>query len=166
MKRILFYSIIVSLLLPSCSTTKRVQESRYATAEATEQADLHAESHRTIESVVHTATESVSTEGEEIRRIELEFDTTQPVDSATGTPPLKRATITDRRQNRETNTRRQTADTLRQQTETTLQDSTRREAQTETIAELETEKKSRPSSLPWLLVGIVLIALGWAVWKR
>ena len=30
--------------------------------------------------------------------------------------------------------------------------------------EIETKKKSQ--SFPWLLVGIVLIALGWAAWKR
>ncbi|WP_298063846.1 hypothetical protein [uncultured Rikenella sp.] len=165
MKRILFYSI-VSLLLSGCSTSKKVHDTLHATTAVTEQTDLHAESRQTTEAVAHTATESATAEAEETRRIEWEFDTTQPTDSATGTPPVKRITIIDRRRNRETDTRQQTSDTLKQQTETTLQDSTRRESQTETTAELETDKKSRPSSLPWLLSGIVLAVLAWVAWKK
>ncbi len=164
MKRILFYSI-VSLLLSGCSTSKKAHDTLHATTAVTEQTDLHADSRETTETVARTETESAIAEAEETRRIELEFDTTQPTDSATGTPPVKRITITDRRRNRATDTRRQTTDTLKQQTETILQDSTRRESQAETTAEQETEKKSRPSRLPWLLVGIVLVALGWAAWK-
>ncbi len=167
MKRIPIYSIVaVGLLLTGCATSKRVHETLQTMDTATEQIDLRAESRETIESASHTETESTTAESEDARRIELEFDTTQPVDSVTGLPPVRRLTITDRRRNRETDTRQQTTDTLKQQTEITIQDSTRRESQSETIAEQTTEKKSRPSSLPWLLVGIALVALGWVVWKR
>ncbi len=172
MKRILFYSIVaVGLLLTGCATSKRVHETLQTTSVTTEQTDLHAESRQTTEATSHTATshtatESTSAESEDARRIELEFDTTQPADSATGLPPVRRLTITDRRRNRATDTRRQTTDTLTKQTEITFQDSTRREVQTETIAEHDTQKKSRPSRLPWLLAGVILLALAWAVWKR
>lgn len=166
MKRILIYSIAaVGLVLTGCSTSKRVHDTLHVTSVATEQIDLHAESHQTTETVARTETESTTAESEETHRIELEFDTTQPVDSATGLPPVKRITIIDLRRNRATDTRQQTSDTLKQQTEITIQDSTRREIQTETIAEHDTDKKSRPSTFPWLLVGVVLVALAWAAWK-
>ncbi len=167
MKRIPIYSIVaVGLLLTGCATSKRVHETLQTMDTATEQVDLRAESRETIEATSHTATESTSAESEDARRIELEFDTTQPADSATGLPPVKRITITDRRRNRATDTRRQTTDTLTKQTKITFQDSTRRETRTETIAEHDTQKKSRPSRLPWLLVGLALVALAWAAWKR
>ncbi len=167
MKRILFYSIVaVGLMLTGCATSKRVHETLQTTSVTTEQTDLRAESRQTTEATARTETESTTAESEDARRIELEFDTTQPADSATGLPPVKRITITDRRRNRETDTHQQTTDTLTQQTEITFQDSTRRESQIERIAERNTEKKSRPSILPWLLVGIVLVALVWAAWKR
>lgn len=163
MKRALI--ILIAALACGCSTTKKVQESQHVMAEATEQTDLRAESHQTTEAVAHTTTESASTEDEETCRIELEFDTTQPVDSVTGTPPLKRATITDRRRNRRMETRQQTTDTLKQQTETTLQDSTRRTTRTEVRAEAQTSRKTRPAYLPWLLVGVILVTLAWAGWR-
>lgn len=167
MKRILFYSIVaVGLLLTGCATSKRVHETLQTMDTATEQIDLRAESRETIESASHTETESTTAESEDARRIELEFDTAQPVDSATGLPPVKRITITDRRRNRETDTHQQTSDTVKRQTEITLQDSTRRETQAETIAERNADKKSRPSTLPWLLAGVILVALVWAAWKR
>ncbi len=167
MKRIPIYSIVaVGLLLTGCATSKRVHETLQTMDTATEQVDLRAESRETTESIAHTETESSTAESEETRRIELEFDTTRPTDSITGLPPVKRITITDRRRNRETDTRQQTTDTLKQQIEITIQDSTRRESQIERIAEQTTEKKSRPSSLPWLLAGIILVALGWAAWRK
>ena len=167
MKRIPIYSIVaVGLLLTGCATSKRVHDTLQTATSATEQVDLRAESRETIESASHTETESSTAESEETRRIELEFDTTRPTDSITGLPPVKRITITDRRRNRSTDTRQQTPDTLTQQIEITIQDSTRRESQSETVAEYDTDKKSRPSSLPWLLVGVIFVALGWVAWKR
>ena len=167
MKRIPIYSIVaVGLLLTGCATSKRVHETLQTTSVTTEQTDLRAESRQTTEATARTETESTTAESEDARRIELEFDTTQPADSATGLPPVKRITITDRRRNRETDTRQQTTDTVKQQKEETLQDSTRREVQTETIAERNTDKKSRPSRLPWLLAGVILVAISWAAWKR
>ncbi len=167
MKRIPIYSIVaVGLMLTGCATSKRVHETLQTMDTATEQVDLRAESRETTESIAHTETESTTAESEDARRIELEFDTTRPTDSITGLPPVKRITITDRRRTRATDTRRQTTDTLKQQTEVILQDSTRRETRTETIAEHDTQKKSRPSRLPWLLVGLALVALAWAAWKR
>lgn len=167
MKRIPIYSIVaVGLLLTGCATSKRVHETLQTTSVTTEQTDLRAESRQTTEATARTETESTSAESEDARRIELEFDTTQPADSATGLPPVKRITITDRRRNRTTDTRQQTTDTLTKQTEITFQDSTRREVRTETIAEHDTQKKSRPSHLPWLLVGLALVALVWAAWRK
>ena len=166
MKRILFYSIVaVGLMLTGCATSKRVHETLQTISVTTEQTDLRAESRQTTKAIAHTATESTSAESEDARRIELEFDTTQPTDSITGLPPVKRITITDHHRNRENDTRQQTTDTLKQQTDAGLQDSTRRESQAETIAEQKLEKKSRPSTLPWLLAGVALAALAWAAWK-
>ena len=153
-------------MLTGCATSKRVYETLQTTSVTTEQVDLRAESRETIESASHTETESTTAESEDARRIELEFDTTRPADSATGLPPVRRITITDRRRSRSTDTRQQTPDTLTKQLDITLQDSTRREVHTETLAEQTTEKKSRPSHLPWLLVGLALVALGWTAWKR
>lgn len=166
MKRILIYSIAaVGLVLAGCSTSKRVHDTLHATSATTEQTDLHAESRETTEAIAHTETESSTAESEETCRIELEFDTTRPADSTTSLPPIKRITITDHRRYRATNICQQTSDTLKQQTEITIRDSIRRESQTETIVELESEKKSRPSSLPWLLVGVILVSLVWAAWR-
>ncbi|WP_294599577.1 hypothetical protein [uncultured Rikenella sp.] len=165
MKQILFI-VSVGLVLTGCATSKRVHDTLQTATSATEQVDLRAESRETIESASHTETESTTAESEDVRRIELEFDTAQPVDSATGLPPVRRITITDHHRNRSTDTRQQTSDTVTKQLDITLQDSTRREVRTETLAEHDTQKKSRPSRLPWLLGGIILVALGWAVWKR
>ncbi len=153
-------------MLTGCATSKRVHETLQTTSVTTEQTDLRAESRQTTEATARTETESTTAESEDARRIELEFDTTRPVDSATGLPPVRRLTITDRRRNRTTDTRQQTTDTLTKQTEITFQDSTRREVRTETIAEHDTQKKSRPSHLPWLLVGLALVALVWAAWRK
>ena len=153
-------------MLTGCATSKRVHETLQTTSVTTEQTDLRAESRQTTEATARTETESTTAESEDARRIELEFDTPQPADSATGLPPVKRITITDRRRNRTTDTRQQTTDTLTKQTEITFQDSTRREVRTETIAEHDTQKKSRPSHLPWLLVGLALVALVWAAWRK
>lgn len=166
-KRILIYSIAaVGLLLSGCATSKKVHDTLQTTTAATEQIDLRAESRETTEAIAHTETESTTAESEDVRRIELEFDTTQPADSATGLPPVRRLTITDRRRNRTTDAHQQTSDTVKYQKEETLQDSTCRESQSEMVAERTTEKKSRPSSLQWLLAGIILVALGWAAWKK
>ncbi|WP_298061424.1 hypothetical protein [uncultured Rikenella sp.] len=167
MKRIPIYSIVaVGLLLTGCSTSKKVHDTLYTTAAVAEQTDLHTESRQTTEMTARTETETSTSETEDTRRIELEFDTTRPIDSATGRPPLKRVIVVDRRRNRETDIHRQTADTLKQQTEAVIQDSTRRETQAEAIVARQTEKKARPSHLPWLTVGLVLLALGWAAWRK
>ncbi|WP_304736218.1 hypothetical protein, partial [uncultured Rikenella sp.] len=71
-------------MLTGCATSKRVHETLQTTTAVNEQTDLRAESRQTTKAIAHTATESTSAESEDARRIELEFDTTRPVDSATG----------------------------------------------------------------------------------
>lgn len=166
MKRILFYSIIVSLLLPGCSTSKRVHDTLHVATKATEQTDLHAESRQTTEAIAHTSTESTATEDGETRRIELEFDTALPVDSATGTPPLKRVTVTDTKRNSQKGTRRQTTTAAKQQTEVTVQDSNQTNIQIETVASQETQKKPRSLWWLWMIAGAALVGLVAWVWRR
>lgn len=154
----------ICIAVASCGTSKKARQSFHETTAVTEQTDVRVEAKQTIESESQTVAEASKSESEDIRRIELEFDTTKPVDSATGTPPLKRMTVTDSKKNSQNDTWQQTATAAKQQTEVAIQDSSQRNVKTETITTLETEKKSRSLWWLWLVAGGAIVGL--AVWKR
>lgn len=157
-----FLLFAICIVVSSCGASKKARQSLHETTAATEQADVRTEATQTIESESQTAAEASKSESEDTRRIDLEFDTTKPVDPATGTPPLKRATVTDTKRNSQKDTRQQTATAVKQQTEVAIQDSSQRNIQTEIIATQETKKKSRSLWWLWLVAGASLTGL--AVW--
>lgn len=161
-----FLSLAICIAVVSCGTSKKVRQSFHETTAATEQADVRAEARQTTETGSQIVAEASKSESEDRRTIDLEFDTEKPVDPATGTPPLKRATVTDSKKNSQKDTRQQTASTAKQQTEVAIQDSTQTNMQTETTATQETEKKSRSLWWLWLVAGATLVGLAVWAWRR
>lgn len=151
-----FLSFVICAAVASCGASKKARQSLHETSAVTAQADVRAEARQITESASQSVAEASKSESENRRTIDLEFDTTKPVDPATGTPPLKRATVTDTNRNSQKDTRQQTASTAKQQTEVTVRDSSQRNIQTEIIATQETEKKSRSLWWLWLLIGGIL----------
>lgn len=168
MKNIIHYflSLAICIAVVSCGTSKKARQSLHETTAETTQADVRAEARQTTETESQTVAEASKSESEDTRRIDLEFDTTKPVDPATGTPPLKRMTVTDSEKNSKNDTRKQTASTAKQQTDVTIQDSSQRNIQTETIATQETEKKARSLWWLWLIAGATLVGLAVWAWRR
>lgn len=151
-----FLSFVICAAVASCGTSKKARQSLHETSAVTEQADVRTEVRQTAESESQTVAEASKSESEDKRTIDLEFDITKPVNPATGTPPLKRMTVTDTKRKSQKDTRQQTASTAKQQTEVTVRDSSQRNVQTEMKATQETKKKSRPMWLLWLLIGGIL----------
>lgn len=161
-----FLLFAICIAVASCGASKKARQSLHETTAVTEQADVRTEAKQTTESESQTVAEASKSDSEDTRRIELEFDTEKPVDPATGTPPLKRATVTDTKRNSQKDTRQQTASTAKQQTEVTVQDSSQRNVQTEMTATQETEKKSRSLWWLWLIAGATLTGIVWWFWRR
>lgn len=151
-----FLSFAICIVHVSCGASKKARQSFHETTAATEQADVCAEAKQVTESESETVAEASKFESEDMRRIDLEFDTTKPMDSVTGMPPLKRMIMTDTKRNSQKDTRQQTATAAKQQTEVAIQDSSQQNMQTETIATQETEKKPRSLWWLWLLIGGIL----------
>lgn len=161
-----FLSFAICIVHVSCGASKKARQSLHETTAATEQADVRVEAKQTAESESQTVAEASKSESEDRRTIDLEFDTEKPVDPATGTPPLKRATVTDTKRNSQKDNRQQTATAAKQQTKVAIQDSSQTNIQTETIATLETEKKPRSLWWPWLVAGGAIVGLVVWAWRR
>ena len=167
MKTIRFFLLsIVCIGIVGCGASKKAQQSLHETTAATEQADVRTEAKQTTESESQTMAEASKSESGETRRIELEFDTALPVDSARGTPPLKRITVTDTKRKSQKGTRKQTTTAATKQTEVTVQDSSQTNIQIETVAAQETQKKPRSLWWLWMIVGAALVGLVVWAWRR
>ena len=167
MKTIRFFLLsIICIGIVGCGASKKARQSLHETTAATEQANVHVEAGQTTESESQTLTEASKSESGETRRIELEFDTALPVDSARGTPPLKRVTVTDTKRNSQKGTRKQTTTAAKQQTEATVQDSSQTNIQIETVASQETQKKPRSLWWLWMMAGAALVGVGMWTWNR
>lgn len=167
MKTIRFFLLsIICIGIVGCGASKKARQSLHETTAATEQANVHVEAGQTTESESQTVTEASKSESGETRRIELEFDTALPVDSARGTPPLKRVTVTDTKRNSQKGTRKQTTTAAKQQTEATVQDSSQTNIQIETVASQETQKKPRSLWWLWMMAGAALVGVGMWTWNR
>ena len=92
MKKILFLTI--SLLLAGCSASRQVLKSE-ATEIRKEEAAVTAETTTDLAELTQTAAEQVR--GEEVITMTTVYDTSQPADSKTGTPPVKVHTTQVRR---------------------------------------------------------------------
>lgn len=161
-----FLSFAICIVHVSCGASKKARQSFHETTAATEQADVRAEAKQVTESESQTVAEASKSESEDRRTIDLEFDTEKPVDPATGTPPLKRATVTDTKRKSQKDTRQQTTTAAKKQTEIAIQDSSQMNMQTETTATQETEKKPRSLWWPWLVAGCALVGVVWWYWRR
>ncbi len=165
MKRILIYSIAaVGLLLSGCNTTRRT-----ASKTVTEHRDLSQMDKRKDSSglSIRTNWDSIYwrvTENKKLLFRKLEYDTDKPIDSITGKPPLKSETQGEIDMSRDSHGGSQSKSEAKDTVNVSEQDHSKIDIDTTDQHEIETEKKSR--SLPWLLVGIILVALGWAAWKR
>ncbi len=167
MKTIRFFLLsIVCIGVVGCGASKKARQSLHETTAATEQADVHVEAGQTTEFESQTVAEASKSESGETRRIELEFDTALPVDSARGTPPLKRVTVIDTKRDSQKGIRKQTTTAAKQQTEVTVQDNSQTNIQTETVAAQETQKKPRSLWWLWMIVGAALVGLVVWAWRR
>lgn len=160
-----FLSFVICAAVASCGASKKARQSLHETTAVTEQADVRVEARQITESASQSVAEASKSESENRRTIDLEFDTTKPVDSVTGMPPLKRMTVTDTKRNSQKDTRQQTATATKQQMEVAIQDSSQRNVQTEMKATQETKKKPRSMWWLWLVAGGVLVGAVWA-WRR
>lgn len=151
-----FLSFAICIVHVSCGASKKARQSLHETTAVTEQADVRVEARQITESASQSVAEASKSESENRRTIDLEFDTTKPVDSVTGMPPLKRMTVTDTKRNSQKDTRQQTATATKQQMEVAIQDSSQRNVQTEMKATQETKKKPRSMWWLWLLIGGIL----------
>ncbi|MCC8062445.1 MAG: hypothetical protein LIO68_04285 [Rikenellaceae bacterium] len=158
--------MLICIAVVSCGTSKKARQSLHETTAETTQTDVRVEVKQTAKSKSQTVAEASKSESEDTRRIELEFDTTKPVDSATGTPPIKRVTVTDNRRNTQTDARQQTATAAKQRTEVAIQDRSHMNAQTEKVVTQETEKKSCSLWWLWLIAGAMLAGLAVWAWRR
>lgn len=161
-----FLSFVICIAVASCGVSKKARQSLHETTAVTEQADVRIEVTQTAESASQSVAEASKSESENRRTIDLEFDTTKPVDSVTGMPPLKRMTVTDTKRNSQKDTRQQTATATKQQMEVAIQDSSQRNIQTETIATQETKKKSRSLWWLWLIASGAIVGLVVWAWRR
>ena len=167
MKTIRFFLLsIICIGIVGCGASKKVRQSLHEATAANEQADVRTEVKQTTESESQTVAEASKSESGEMRHIELEFDTALPVDSARGTPPLKRVTVTDTKRNSQKGTRKQTTTAATKQMEVTVQDSSQTNIQTETVVEQETQKKPRSLWWLWMIAGAALVGLIVWAWRR
>lgn len=93
------------VLLSGCGASRRTMKSDTVTTREAEAA-AHAEQQSSVKET--TATQTEQSRDEEIITVVVEYDTSQPVDSSTGTPPVQR---TIRQTRRTTATARQDAQT-------------------------------------------------------
>lgn len=134
-KSILALTLTTALLATSCAAQKKAVEESHTEAQSS--AQLHTQEttlldaataamvERMVEEQIRRLWENKTTTDEATERITEIFDTTQPTDSATGTPPLLSRT-TERREARQTSE-------SREQTEATKTDSTKAENNTDLI---------------------------------
>ena len=177
-KSILALTLTTALLATSCAAPKKaVQENR---TEAQSSGQLHtqettlldattaAEVERMVEEHIRRLWEHRSTTDEATERVTEIFDTSQPTDSTTGTPPLLSRT-TERREARQTNeSREQTetaatdsasvfqtaATTLGHDSETSLEAENRQESEARSK-----EEKRSSNTLAWIAISLALLSL-------
>lgn len=186
MKRILQLTVISVALLAACSPVKKTLTARQATTTSVS-AKVEMEKHTTTDSLARTqASDMTHAEqstaiitdlagSEEVTTITREYDTTQPTDSATGTPPILRETTQTRRrstQSKQTQTSALTADRRRETTvDTRLQrhENTVSHSQNQTegtaSATLDNQQARGLSPLQNLLCIIGVLALAWLGFK-
>lgn len=88
------YILLLVLTLSGCGASIRAVKTQTEDIHV-QAAEVHTETSATASAASHAATEL--RKDEEIITEVLEFDTTQPADPATGTPPLRRRTVQTRR---------------------------------------------------------------------
>ncbi|WP_300829508.1 hypothetical protein [uncultured Rikenella sp.] len=166
MKQILFYSIVAfgGWMLTGCNTMRRT-----ASKTVTEHRDLSQLDKRKDSSglSIRTNWDSIYwrvTENKKLQFRKLEYDTDKPIDSITGKPPLKSETQGEIDMSRDSNGGSQSKSEAKDTVSISEQDHSKIDIDTTDQHEIETKKKSQ--SFPWLLVGVILVALAWTAWKR
>jgi uncharacterized membrane protein len=149
---------IIGLALMACGASRKAVKSDVQEALRVERVQ---EVERDIDRQENTAsTATLSQDETVITRIE-EFDTSQPVDPATGTPPLKRRVTQGREQKTNASQQQQTEQTVAEKEKETID--TRVES--DTAAQVETiEKRGMNQTQRTLCVVGLLTVLGGLVW--
>lgn len=152
--RHLVFVLVALLLLGGCGATRRSVKSDVETVSNT-QTDTHTESEEAVTEQTDTTTDLAK--DEEVTTEVTEFDTSLPVDPATGTPPVKRRSTQTRRTT--TQARQETASehqsVARQNTDSSADE------RSEAIVVTETDDRRGMNSVQRTLctVGIVAIVL-------
>lgn len=153
-KSILALTLTTALLATSCAAQKKAVEESHTEVQSS--AQLHTQEtalldaataarlERMVEEQIRRLWENKTTTDEATERVTEIFDTTQPTDSATGTPPLLSRT-TERREARQTSESREQSEATAAGTET--QTRTADATLTETkVTESETESRNETKS--------------------
>lgn len=139
--------LILALSVSSCRTSRKMTKADTDLKNKTEQVAAGQES---AQSNQVSKKESISQEDEETTTVTREYDTSQPADTLTGKPPLKKETTQTRRkktqgtQNSSTNTQTQA------QTSVSTQVQTETQAQTQTRTQVDTGLTGWQRFLCWL----------------
>lgn len=151
--------LLVLAFLAGCTTSRKMATTTEQTATINTIADVRTEQvgHRKEQTASVTHTEI--TEAGDVEIVRKEYDTTQPVDSLTGTPPLKNETVIRRRAEKEIRQEQATESIATGTDSAVITDNTRQDIVT-TVDTHSTEKHSRhPPWLFWLIAGVVLIVI-------
>lgn len=146
MKKSICLIAAISLLLAGCSTTRNATSAAHDVSAETTETQRDEQTERTTSQTVTTQSDANTV----VTTTVDEYDTTQPIDPVTGTPPLKRREITtSQTQARETTA----AETTTAQRETVAEE-TRSAVQTETTLEItEQTRPARSQGWRWFKAG-------------
>lgn len=159
MKKILFLTI--SLLLAGCCASRQTVKSAETVSRDTAATESTA---TTTDRTEQTQTAAEQERDEEIITVTTIYDTSQPVDPATGTPPIKAHTTQLRR-----NTTKARQETKIESLETAIQTASKETAEhTERDAAVKTISRRGMNGTQRLLCTIGLLAVagiaGWFLW--
>lgn len=153
-KSILALTLTTALLATSCAAPKKAVEESHTEVQSS--AQLHTQEtalldaataarlERMVEERIRQRWKTISTTDEATERVTEIFDTTQPTDSATGTPPLLCRT-TERREARQTSESREQSETTAAGTETLTLNTAETLAETK-VTESEDESRNETES--------------------
>lgn len=177
-KSILALTLTTVLLATSCAAPKKTIREQREQTHSSLSAATTAESHREDSTAIRTERilnellaawlQRVETRDEATERVTEIFDTTQPPDSTTGTPPLS-ARIRERRESRvesrenaavETAKSDSTATDIKATAATDTAEATQTEAETSGQSDTENrEEKGGNKTLAWLAIALSLLSL-------
>lgn len=148
MKKSIYLIAAISLLLAGCSTTRKATATIHTvSAETTETQRIKQTERETTQTIARQADTDII-----VTTTIDEYDTTQPTDPATGTPPLKRRETTTAQTRAKETTTAETTTTQRE----TVAEETKAEVHTDATQKI-TEETEPAQSRGWLWFKIGLV---------